>query len=72
MTPEEARGFVVSYTISYKKDEGTADATEKTVDNTATFFLIDDLDPDQGYYIEMWANTAAGMGQKSIPIIKGA
>lgn len=69
MTPEEAQGFVISYTVSYKKEELQSDeGLEKTVPGNRNSLFIDDLDSNQGYIIVMWANTTAGMGQSSKPI----
>ena len=66
LTPEDAWGFVLSYTVSYKKEEeDTGKSTEKTVDGTMNSVQIDNLDTNQGYIIVMWANTTAGMGQTS-------
>ena len=69
MTPDEAQGFVVSYTVSYKKEELLSDeGLQKTVPEDRNSLFIDDLDSNQGYSIVMWANTTAGMGEPSKPI----
>lgn len=69
MSPEEAQGFVVSYTVSYKKEESQPDeGLQKTVPGDRNSLFVDDLDSNQGYSIVMWANTTAGMGEPSKPI----
>ena len=71
MTPEEAWGFIISYTVSYKKAEdesGKRQSMEKTASSTDSTLPIEDLDPGQDYIVTMWANTRAGMGKQSEPI----
>lgn len=70
LTPEQAWGFVTNYTVSYGKG-AESETTEKTVDATTNALTIEDIDPSQDYIIVMWANTSAGMGQRSAPITKG-
>ena len=68
LSPEEAQGFVLSYTVSYKAESGLDDSMEKIVPGTRNTVLIEGLDANQEYTIVMWANTSAGMGQASSPI----
>ena len=68
LTPEEAWGFVTSYTVSYKKAIGSGSDVEMSVTGTKNTLQIGDLDPNQDYIIVMWANTSAGMGQQSKPL----
>lgn len=69
LTPEEAQGFVVSYTVFYKKEESQQDeGMEKSVPGTENSLFIENLDSNQGYSLMVWANTTVGMGQPSQPI----
>ena len=65
LTPEEAWGFVTYYTVSYKKTTSSDTGTETSVPGTDDSLQIDGLDQNQDYVIVMWANTTAGMGEKS-------
>ena len=65
LNPEEAWGFVTSYTVSYKKATDSDNGKEMSVSGTDNSLQIGDLDPNQDYIIVMWANTTAGMGQRS-------
>ena len=67
MTPEEAWGFVISYTVSYSKDGSSSkrQSVETTVPATQNSMIIEDADPDYEYVVIVWASTVAGMGKQS-------
>ena len=69
LTPEQAWGFVTSYTISYSK-EGESQkrqTSEKTVPGTKNSTIIEGLDPNQDYSVSVRADTKAGAGKVSEP-----
>lgn len=66
MTPEDAWGFVVSYTVAYsKEDKRKRQGMEKTVPSTQNSIIIDDVDPTDDYTVVVWASTKTGMGKRS-------
>lgn len=66
MSPEDAWGFVVSYTVSYSKDdERKRQGMEKTVPGTQNSIIIEDVDPSNDYSVVVWASTKTGMGKQS-------
>ena len=71
LTPEQAFGFVTSYTISYSKEGGESQKKrqilEKTVPGTENSTVIGDLDPNQDYSVYVRADTKAGAGKVSEP-----
>ena len=62
LTPEQARGFVTSYTIAYAKEGGSRkrQILEKVVPGTENSTVIEGLDPNQDYSVSIRANTKAG------------
>ena len=77
LTPDRARGVITNYTISYKKEvEGkskrqtnAAERGLKVVSGNESRAVIGGLDVGASYSVVMWANTTAGKGMESIPII---
>ena len=68
LTLEEARGFVTSYTVSYKKDEGMAKRTTESVvvpGGEQSSVVIGGLDPGSSYLVSVSASTSAGTGEMS-------
>ena len=66
MSPEDAWGFVVSYTVSYSKDnECKRQGMEKTIPGTQNSIIIEDVDPRNDYSVVVWASTKTGMGKQS-------
>lgn len=66
MTPEDAWGFVVSYTVAYSKEaKRKRQEMEKTVPRTQNSIIIDDVDPNNDYSVVVWASTKIGMGKRS-------
>ena len=72
LTLEEARGFVISYTVSYKKDEGMAKRTTESVvvpGGEQSSVVIGGLDPGSSYLVSVSASTSAGTGEMSEEIM---
>lgn len=71
LSPEQAWGFVTSYTVSYTK-EGVSRRKRQTLDKAVpgrdTSTIIDGLDPSQDYSISVRADTKIGAGKPSEPI----
>lgn len=68
LTPEEAWGFVTSYTVSYtKEDARKRQRMDKTVPGTQNSLVIEDVDPNSDYSVLVSASTTAGMGKESDP-----
>ena len=69
LTPEQAWGFVTSYTIAYAKESGSQkrQILEKTVPGTENSTVIEGLDPNQDYSVSIRADTKAGGGKVSEP-----
>ena len=68
LTLEEARGFVTSYTVSYRKDEGMAKRTTESVvvpGGEQSSVVIGGLDPGSSYQVSVSASTSAGTGDMS-------
>ena len=68
LTLEEARGFVTSYTVSYRKDEGMAKRTTESVvvpGGEQSSVVIGGLDPGSSYLVSVSASTSAGTGEMS-------
>ena len=65
LTPSEARGFITSYTVFYspqvsrtKRQE--SNTMQKTVSGDVNRTIIDGLDPNTAYDVQMSANTKVG------------
>ena len=72
LTLEEARGFVTSYTVSYRKDEGMAKRTTESVvvpGGEQSSVVIGGLDPGSSYLVSVSASTSAGTGEMSEPVV---
>ena len=72
LTLEEARGFVTSYTVSYRKDEGMAKRTTESVvvpGGEQSSVVIGGLDPGSSYQVSVSASTSAGTGDMSEPVV---
>ena len=72
LTLEEARGFVTSYTVSYRKDEGMAKRTTESVvvpGGEQSSVVIGGLGPGSSYLVSVSASTSAGTGEMSEPIV---
>ena len=72
LTLEEARGFVTSYTVSYRKDEGVAKRTTESVvvpGGEQSSVVIGGLDPGSSYLVSVSASTSAGSGEMSEPVV---
>ena len=69
LTPEQAWGFVTSYTISYTKEgePQKRQTSEKTVPGSESSTVIEDLDPNQDYSVSVRGDTKAGAGKVSEP-----
>lgn len=69
LTPEQAMGFVTSYTITYAKEGGSRkrQILEKVVPGTENSTVIEGLDPNQDYSVSVRADTKAGVGKVSEP-----
>ena len=65
LTLEEARGFVIYYTVSYRKDEGMAKRTTESVVVQQSSVVIGGLDPGSSYLVSVSASTSAGNGEMS-------
>ena len=67
LTPEQAWGFVTSYTISYSKEGESRkrQTSEKTVPGNKNSTIIEGLDPNQDYSVSVRADTKAGAGKVS-------
>ena len=71
LTLEEARGFVTSYTVSYRKDEGMAKRTTESVvvpGGEQSRVVIGGLDPGSSYLVSVSASTSTGTGEMSEPV----
>ena len=72
LTLEEARGFVTSYTVSFRKDEGMAKRTTESVfvpGGEQSSVVIRGLDPGSSYLVSVSASTSAGSGEMSEPVV---
>ena len=76
LTLTEARGFVSHYTVSYSPASQTAgrkrqaDMTEVVVPGMeSSMVIIDGLDPDTAYQVQVSASTGAGGGVTSEPVV---
>ena len=72
LTLEEARGFVTSYTVSYRKDEGMAKWTTESVvvpGGEQSSVVIGGQDPGSSYLVSVSASTSAGTGDMSEEIL---
>ena len=70
LTLTEARGFVRTYTVSYGQASGSNQQEEQEmapgdVDQT----VVTGLQEEEAYYVQVWANTAAGAGVRSRIVI---
>ena len=75
LTLEEARGFVTSYTVSYREWEGAGRRhvveTESVVvlGGEQSSVVIGGLDPGSSYLVPVSASTSAGSGDMSEPVV---
>lgn len=74
----EARGFVSSYTVAYRRklDSSTEMFIHKSVLSNYTHVVITGLNAEVAYEVKVWANTGAGAGVASElalaePVIEG-
>ena len=65
---EEARGFVTSYTVSYRKDEEMAKESVVVPGGEQNSVVIGGLDPGSSYLVSVSASTSAGSGEMSEPV----
>ena len=70
LTLSEARGFITSYTVFYSPQVNRTklqepNTMEKTVSGDVNRTIIDGLDPNTAYDVQMLANTKAGSGSLS-------
>ena len=73
LTLSEARGFVVSYTVSYRQltsssDTGQLEEQQETA-RRSDGTIVTGLQENATYLIQVWANTAAGAGERSSIVI---
>ena len=68
LTPEEARGFVTDYIVSYRSESRKRQTSEKIVPGTESSTIIEGLDPNQEYSVVVRADTKAGKGETSEPV----
>lgn len=76
LTPDIALGIVTKYTIMYKtgtkiaKRQDTAiSGNALSVNGSSNQAVIDKLDPDFSYQVQIFASTSVGEGKVSDPII---
>ena len=75
LTLEEARGFVTSYTVSYREWEGAGRRhvveTESVVvpGGEQSSVVIGGLDPGSSYLVSVSASTSAGTGEMSESVV---
>ena len=75
LTLAEARGFVSHYTVSYSPAPQTAGRkrqaamTEIVEGMDSSMVIIDGLDPDTAYQVQVSASTGAGVGAVSEPVV---
>jgi hypothetical protein len=74
LTLDRARGFVTNYTISYKRENATAqkqadamDGGTRVVPATTYQVILNNFDTKSPYSIIIWASTTAGKGKSSAP-----
>ena len=67
LSPADARGDVVSYSILYTPVTRQGEDNVVVVTGNQSSVLIGGLDPQQTYRVEVWATTAAGDGTRSDP-----
>ena len=65
LTLSEARGFITSYTVFYspqvnRRKRQEPNTMQKTVSGDVNRTIIDGLDPNTAYDVQMSANTKAG------------
>lgn len=70
LTLEEARGFIISYVVTYSSDSQRRKRVTNTVNvqGDQISVTIPDLDSNIKYSVSVAATTAAGMGDSSSPI----
>ena len=79
LTPDVARGLVTSYTITYKEDSSKSSRAKRqttppgggmvVVAGNASQAEVKGLDGKLGYLLVMWANTSAGKGRETTPML---
>ena len=68
LSPADARGDVVSYSILYTPVTRQGEDNVVVVTGNQSSVLIGGLDPQQTYTVQVWATTAAGDGTRSDPV----
>ena len=68
LSPADARGDVVSYSILYTPVTRQGEDNVVVVTGSQSSVLIGGLDPQQTYTVQVWATTAAGDGMRSVPV----
>ena len=68
LSPADARGDVVSYSILYTPVTRQGGDNVVVVTGSQSSVLIGGLDPQQTYTVQVWATTAAGDGMRSVPV----
>ena len=74
LTLEEARGFVTSYTVSYREGEGAGkrhvvEPESVVPGGEQSSVVIGGLDPGSSYLVSVSASTSAGTGVMSEPVV---
>ena len=71
LTLEEAHGFVIAYIITYNVQEGKRrrEANSMSVGSDETMVTIGGLQPEKDFSISVAAQTAAGIGVGSTPLL---
>ena len=77
LTPDVALGNIINYTaVWYKKLNDKSGKTKRqtsrsmtVVDGDRSEVFIDGLDKSSDYFVTVWANTTAGKGRESTPIV---
>ena len=65
LTLVEARGIILSYTVSYTPTDRARQTLTVSADSEQDHVLIGDLDPSKGYTVLVWATTSAGDGDSN-------
>ena len=68
LSPADARGDVVSYSILYTPVTIQREDNPVVVPGNQSSLLIGALDPQVTYTVQVWATTAAGDGMRSVPV----
>lgn len=70
LTLSEAQGFVTSYTVAYRQMTAGSSRTRQLGEGQVRAIrdngtIVTGLQEDATYLVQVWANTAAGAGQRS-------